>query len=117
MLAVALVLTGCSSTHGLESTVDADVTIDARSTPTSDAHTHDAFVRPDAWTLEDTGCVMPIGPEGLIPATTAECLGLADAACAGCHVRDEVWSLRPRGTPPPAGITPAPAGACGLCMP
>lgn len=106
----SLVVGACSSTHGLD---------DAATPHVEDAQlvVIDAFAAPDASTERDAGCVMPIGPTGLIPRETAACLGLAEAACAGCHVRGDVWSLRPMGAPPPAGITPAPPGACGLCMP
>lgn len=46
----------------------------------------------------------------------AACLGIAAPACAGCHFRDGVWYLLPRGVPPsPPDIPPAPyEQACGV---
>lgn len=119
LVLVSSVLPACSSSHGVDDRRDAHVSTDARDMPTPDAHTapRDAFAWPDAWTRDDAGCVMPLGPTGRITAETAECLGLAEVQCAGCHVRDDVWDLRPAGAPPPPGITPAPPGSCGLCAP
>jgi hypothetical protein len=65
---------------------------------------------PDAGPPPDAGDPRwPVDPE------LADCLGLTHASCAGCHLRDGVWYVRPVGVPPPpAGLPPPPWEECGI---
>jgi hypothetical protein len=54
-------------------------------------------------------------PRWPVDPALADCLGLTDPVCAGCHHRVGVWYLRPAGVPPPPpGMPPPPWEECGL---
>jgi hypothetical protein len=60
----------------------------------------------------------PIDEWGPLSPDLADCLGLTEPACAGCHLRAGVWYLRPRGVPPPPPDTPVPPWEeCGVAPP
>lgn len=54
-------------------------------------------------------------PRWPVDPALADCLGLTDPTCAGCHLRDGVWYVRPVGVPPPPpSLPPPPWEECGI---
>lgn len=76
----------------------------------------DAFAAPDAPTgIGDGGCIVPLGPEGWVSSEVGACLGFAEPTCAGCHLRDDGYVVRPPGIPPLDVVLPPVEGRCAIC--